>query len=347
MAATYTVGDGKTYSTIQAAVDAIPGVLTGEGTQTVEVYAKAPSNIYQEKVDARTGFSGNDTNNYIHTVAMVAHKGIAGNGITIDANGNANAYVHHDYGRLEGFCITQSTPSTAAASYAILAELNVTRTYNCIIHDWVNNTTGFSIGIFAGRGSLVYNNFIYKVTNLRSAAGASGIFLTTNGAKIYNNTVWDVVTNGGTQQYGIVWYNTHASSELINNYSGDSANKDFKAAGGPNPGTITCNISSDGTANDWGGAGNLVNKAASNQFVSLAGDSEDFHLKSDADCIDAGTSISGEFTTDIDGQTRSGTWDVGADEYIAPGGVDRHIALDGYFIEGGNVTVCIDGLLEV
>ena len=75
MAATYTVGDGKTYSTIQAAIDAIPGDLSGQGVQTVEVYSKAPDNTYFENVDIITGFSNADSNNHIHIKAMVSHNG--------------------------------------------------------------------------------------------------------------------------------------------------------------------------------------------------------------------------------------------------------------------------------
>ena len=41
----------------------------------------------------------------------------------------------------------------------------------------------------------------------------------------------------------------------------------------------------------------------------------DFHLhSSDTTAKDAGTDLSGTFTDDIDGDTRSGTWDIGADE---------------------------------
>lgn len=56
-------------------------------------------------------------------------------------------------------------------------------------------------------------------------------------------------------------------------------------------------------------------------FEDEAGD--DFHLDStDTGAVDYGTDLSGDanlaFTDDIDGNTRSGTWDVGADEIIAP-----------------------------
>ena len=50
-------------------------------------------------------------------------------------------------------------------------------------------------------------------------------------------------------------------------------------------------------------------------------DNDDFHLAfNDSTWKDQGTDESGIFTDDIDGETRSGTWDIGADEYIAAGG---------------------------
>jgi hypothetical protein len=55
-------------------------------------------------------------------------------------------------------------------------------------------------------------------------------------------------------------------------------------------------------------------------FVDESGD--DFHLAStDAGALNYGVSDpgSGLFSDDIDGETRSGTWDIGADEYVASG----------------------------
>jgi hypothetical protein len=53
-------------------------------------------------------------------------------------------------------------------------------------------------------------------------------------------------------------------------------------------------------------------------FTDTTAGSEDFHLvASDTDAIGKGADLSGTFTTDIDGTTRTGTWDIGADEYVA------------------------------
>jgi hypothetical protein len=50
------------------------------------------------------------------------------------------------------------------------------------------------------------------------------------------------------------------------------------------------------------------------QFVASAASPLNLHIQSSSAARDVGTTIS-DFSTDYDGQTRSGTWDIGADEY--------------------------------
>jgi hypothetical protein len=50
-------------------------------------------------------------------------------------------------------------------------------------------------------------------------------------------------------------------------------------------------------------------------FVSITATSENLHLESSGhNALDTGSDLSTEFTIDIDGATRSGSWDIGADE---------------------------------
>lgn len=86
------------------------------------------------------------------------------------------------------------------------------------------------------------------------------------------------------------------------------------------------NASKDATAP---GSGSVTSIA--DPFVNYA--SGDYHLAAATSPVNAGTSLSGDFSTDFDGVTRSGTWDIGADEYVAAGGgggrVHRASPLDG------------------
>jgi len=76
------------------------------------------------------------------------------------------------------------------------------------------------------------------------------------------------------------------------------------------------NASSDSTAP---GSHSLHSINASNQFLDLTSGQFDCHLKETSDLVDAGTDLSWTgFDDDIDGDTRpSGSWDIGADEYVA------------------------------
>lgn len=75
-------------------------------------------------------------------------------------------------------------------------------------------------------------------------------------------------------------------------------------------------------ASDDGDGSNAVslNENASNEwtnaFIDYSG--YDFHIKNTGLLYNAGNDLSGTFTDDIDGDTRS-QWDIGADEYVASG----------------------------
>jgi len=79
-------------------------------------------------------------------------------------------------------------------------------------------------------------------------------------------------------------------------------------------------------------------------FVNAA--AKNFHLAADDFSIDYGVNLSADafypITTDIDDQTRSGTWDIGADEYIAAGGAFLAIVPAGSIrLTGQMPTICI------
>ena len=91
-------------------------------------------------------------------------------------------------------------------------------------------------------------------------------------------------------------------------------------------GTLHCEncSSSDNTADDFDADGQSGNNRVSQTFTFINEGGDDFHLHADdAGALDFGQDLSTDpeskisFSTDIKGETRSGTWDIGADEYIA------------------------------
>jgi hypothetical protein len=179
------------------------------------------------------------------------------------------------------------------------------------------------MGIYISEGSVrVTNSIVFNITNENAGAGTTAIGIkhsSDDSSYFYNNTVYNVVNNGNDQAtYGILQESGTVTAK--NNYVGGTscssclpANvEDFSGSM-----TMSGNMSSDDTAEGT----TRDNKAPEDQFVSITDGSEDLHLKSGADAINAGDDLSGVFTDDdIDGDSRptgANTWDIGADEYGA------------------------------
>jgi hypothetical protein len=126
---------------------------------------------------------------------------------------------------------------------------------------------------------------------------------------LYNNTIVDNSRNG------IKFDNSAHTRRWKNNLSYGNTTADYAITGSGTDDYAT-NMSGDATSPTVG----LRSKTPS--FVDRAND--DYHLaSSDTAAKDAGTDLSADatwsFSDDIDGATRSGTWDIGADEYTSSG----------------------------
>jgi len=120
----------------------------------------------------------------------------------------------------------------------------------------------------------------------------------------------------------------------------DSDLGNFSVASG---GTLVCKncLSDNAGSNDYGGAGTpTLTTCGSSDATGSAGlqsqtynfvdaDNDDLHLSSDSDGINDGTDLSSDsdydFNDDIDGDTRTGDWDIGFDEYVL-----NNLSLDTY-----------------
>ena len=155
-----------------------------------------------------------------------------------------------------------------------------------------------------------------------------GIYLRTPDTSVYaayNNTIHSSTEEGINHSYSP----SGANLRLYNNLVQSSTVKDYEN-NGSSGGTFNhaTNISEDTTSPD----GSFQSLAAT--FVNEG--SDDFHLdSSDTVAKDAGTDLSADayypFSLDIDGDTRSGTWDIGADEISggAPAATVKQLAAMG------------------
>ncbi len=212
---------------------------------------------------------------------------------------------------------------------AIFLSSNVANVFrNNIIHDVVedNRDTRGIFDLTSGNG-IITNNMIYDLSNTQTPDDVIGI---DGGAanSIMNNTVHNVFGIASTTGTVIgIRFSDTAGREVQNNIVTDTTVgtpvQDYSPSTVSNA-TVDHNLSSDTTAT---GTGSLTSKTSANQFVSTTGGSEDLHLKTGADAIDAGTDLGttpSGVEIDIDGRDRDAegdTWDMGAHEFISVGGV--------------------------
>lgn len=193
----------------------------------------------------------------------------------------------------------------------------------CVLHD-VTDAGAHQIVQFTRMGTdtpahNLLNTIIYD--GVFSGANDSygvidAIAASSRTTNILNVTVHNVANSGGGAGLGVSFSDNTPRS--VRNVIATDSDTDFIPAS-PSNATVDHNLSSDATAS---GTGSLTNKASSDQFVSNT-DPYDLHLKSGADCIDAGTDLGTTPTgvnIDIDGRDRDAegdTWDIGADEFVA------------------------------
>lgn len=216
----------------------------------------------------------------------VAKYRIAPTGSTVITVGVANVKI---YG-------LQINPNGSGTYHGIYSSGNNLTVAYCIIKGSGSVTTGTGLWHDAYGTNYFYNIVVYGFTT-DYVAGING-----GSGTCY---VYNVTSHGNYRSFAgssAICVNCIASSPAENAFQGVSASSDY-------------NSSSTGTAS--GGAHDLVN-----QTFSFVNSTTDFHLQSgDTGAKDHGLSDpgSGLFSDDIDGQTRTGTWDIGADEYVAAG----------------------------
>ena len=213
----------------------------------------------------------------------------------------------------------------------------------------LSNKNAIYFGYTGTPAEYVVSHSIIKGNLSGTATGCYGIAGTyqTSGsrvAKIYNNIVYDWVngTNSNTgirlslgdgwdfyvsnnTVYGCYTGYLLSSQALVKNCLAQNCNNGFGGTPDPSSDYNCSDISGDAP-----GANSVIGTVT---FVDTAND--DYHLDpSDTVAKDAGTDLSSDpnlaFTDDIDGETRSGTWDIGADEYVALAGLSIPVAMHHY-----------------
>jgi hypothetical protein len=182
--------------------------------------------------------------------------------------------------------------------------------------DILNNATNVTIR----------NSIIYGIGN---ASGESGIKLDGDAAvtwSLYNNTIVSCYDNI-SQAKAVIG---SATLLIKNNLTQGGTNADW-ADTGAGFGTSAFNISEDGTSPNAAYQNKDVH--TNSVFKNYAGD--DYRLDPAGDVtnlaiLDDGEDLSGTFTDDIEGQTRS-TWYIGASEIVGAGPVETIAMMTDYY----------------
>ncbi|MFH0920903.1 MAG: chitobiase/beta-hexosaminidase C-terminal domain-containing protein [Fibrobacterota bacterium] len=299
---------GRWFNSMQAWEDARQGnLVTGNRIEKGVCYNDS---VFTSSVT----ISGSTTDASHYMWLTVAegerHNGTAGTGARICINpgsgvfkqlvSTSNSYTRVEWLELDG---THTQGYTYGISVGYPA--NYPRINHLIVHDM--SYFGIAITDYVS-GARIENSLVYNVQKLAGDLQTGGIETmgpaSMDTVHIFNTTIYGTVTRSGigcSQPQN--WVVDARNVVSMGNYGSDFA------SGVNYPALCVTNLSSDNSAP---GTGSLVNKTASVQFVSLVG--KDFHLADGSDAVNVGTSLSAYFTDDIDGVTRSGTWDVGADE---------------------------------
>jgi len=211
------------------------------------------------------------------------------------ANGNNPVFAFYEqYTRLDGLIFKFSAGSAGAFAVVTCNEASAanSRISNCVID---GNGVGTGTGLALGDSFLVYNTFVYNCT-------ADGI--------IRGNSANPSVYNCTARACGTGFRGHWSATMLVRNCLADGCTTGFAddyAA------SSSHNAASDATAPGTSVVDNVTLTFTTSTSCILAASGND-------EIIDDGVDLSGTFTTDILGVTRSGTWDIGAYEYVAAGG---------------------------
>lgn len=226
------------------------------------------------------------------------------NNLTIKAYGSARTSGIWDTGR---YLLSTNDNFSGSTDYVVMDGWQLAKAAlvgnstswtikNCLIKTYTGGATN-------GTMTLI-NNIIFADTSVGVEFYGANLYA-------YNNTFYGFTTYGLWSEVGSI---TAKNNICVGSPSAGCFRGTFTAAS-------TNNLSTDSSAP----ALNTYYRDKTITFVNSAG--LDFHLAStDTDAIDKGADLSGTFTTDIDGTTRSGTWDIGADEFVSSG-VSTHTTI--------------------
>jgi hypothetical protein len=314
---------GAHYATLQAAITGEVGAAANLVTGTAILHIECSvfsGNAADTTAVTINGFTTN-ASYYVHIYPASRHAGVwDATKYRLDVANAISLRIQDNFVWVDGLQIGKTATSGDDQGGVQIDSVDAGAVINLsslIIRNYASGSRQVGIYIVDTDAPTVniWNTIVYGLPDIFSFYN-SGLFIDFGATvNIYSSTFI-----GGHFGIGNSATATINAKNVYASFLDSIAGAAFSTAGGALNQT-TC-ASSDTTA-----TGTALDSIAVNttNFTNVTGGSEDFHLPLGSALINVGTDTSGEsaplnFTTDIDGQTRSGTWDVGADEYVAAGG---------------------------
>lgn len=310
--------NGAHYASLSAAitgeVGAAPNLVSGAAILHIEC---SGSSADTTAVDV-TGFT-TDATHYVHiyTATGSRHSGVWSTGkyrLEVANPAIAVMRIRQEYTRIEGLQVRKTASNGVDQMLIEVGGMAASTVYisECIVRNIPTDVFRAS-GIWLNDADItlyVWNCIIYGFPDVVSIYDAA-VMIELGTAHVYSTTAI-----GGF--YGVE-VAIGATATCKNVYAAETSTDGsalaFNAGGTLN---MTNCASSDTSASGTGAVTNVA--VNTTNFTNVTASSEDFHIPTGSALRDVGTNTSGEsaplnFTTDIDGQTRTGTWDIGADSF--------------------------------
>ena len=191
---------------------------------------------------------------------------------------------------------------------------------NLILRDFANTSTtskvawGIHIGANADNGVRIENCLLYNILRTGTNGTSRAIAIDGDNALVYNCAGYNITDEG-------FWEGAATTLPIAKNCAVMTAGTCY--SGGWNTAS-TNNGSSDATAPDNGGLNpSYESLTAANEWTTPG---SDFHVKraTSVGLLNHGVDLSGTFTDDISGATRTVTWDIGVFAATAMAAIVAH-----------------------
>lgn len=316
-------GDGSSWAnaelTLAAAVADLPADLTADDAYTIHC-AGATADATNVTISGHT----TDATHYILIQTDVSSGRDGGNDRHSGKWTNTKYHlarasilgiinIGDNYVRIDGLQIKATSSSASGHSGIYIAGQNATnnniRISNSIIVSPYTTETNTENGIRINDADAIVDIWNCTVYGQGSVTNSMGIYVTTAATvNIYSCTIiseYIGIYRGAGTVIAKNCYSYGANTAYLGTISKTNCASSDTTADGTNP-HVSIALDTD-------------------TFVNVTSTTEDYHLAVDGlsplqeHGIDTtGDSVPLNFTTDIDGDTRSGTWDIGSDEYVAP-----------------------------